>query len=108
MLTPIAKYSTSTTRVDVMVKMIISADVISKRIDTNADIVSAWFLWRGVLNSSTISLKCHRGCPVGRGCYTKKVGGRYLPSQQEGMKAVVTEAVQACFLLVFFNIRWNP
>ena len=84
MLTPIAKYSKYTTQGDVMVKIILSAGVSSKRIDQNDDIVSARFPGRGVLNSSTISLKCYRSCPVDGSCHTEGVGWRiYLLSWKE-------------------------
>ena len=81
MLTAVAKYSASITRVYVRVEIILSADVISKRTDQNADIVRSWFSGRDVVNSSTISPRRYRSCPVGRSCHTAEVGGRILPPQ---------------------------
>ena len=81
MLTPVAKYSASITRVDVVVKITLFADVISKRTDQHVDIVSDWFSERGVLNSSTISPIRYWSCPIGRNCHTEEVGGRILPPQ---------------------------
>ena len=62
-----------------MVKLILSADVISKEIDQDADIFSALFLGRGVLNKSTIIPRRYRSCRVGQSCHTEEVSGRILP-----------------------------
>ena len=81
MLNLVAKYSASITRVDVMVKIRLSAGAISKRTDQYADIVSAWFLGCGVLNSSIINPRRYRSCPIGHSCHTEEVGRRILPPQ---------------------------
>ena len=72
MVTPVAKYSASITRVDVRVEIIFPADVISKRTDQHADIVRSYFSGRGVLNSSTTSSRGYRCSPIGRSCHTEE------------------------------------
>lgn len=61
-----------------MVIIILSADVISKRFDQHADIVSALFSGRGVLNSSTIIPRRYQSYRIGHSCHTEEVRGRIL------------------------------